>query len=300
MRIGVGIGGRTLDDAVEQAKRAKESGFTTLGVSNIFGQDAMTVCSVVGREVEGVELVTAVVPTYPRHPFAMAQQALSTHDACGGRFILGIGLSHQIVIETMLGMSFEKPARHMREYLAVLLPLLREGRVSHKGDVYNVSATLERVRDDSPSVVIAAMAPVMLKLAGSVADGTSLWMTGPNTIKTHVAPRINEAAEQAGRPQPRIAAALPVCVTDDVAKAREAGAKAFAVYGTLPSYRAMLDKEGADTPGDVAIVGSEDQVAEGIQKMADAGVTDFSAAFFGSPDEVSRSRELVSRIVRSG
>ena len=300
MKIGVGVGGRTLDEAVEQAKRAKEAGFTTLSVSNIFGHDAMTLCAVVGREVDGVELVTAVVPTYLRHPFSMAQQAMSTHDACDGRFTLGIGLSHQIVIETMLGLSFDKPARHMREYLAVLLPLLREGRVSHSGEVYNVNATLERARDDAPAVLIAAMAPVMLKLAGSVADGTSLWMTGPNTIKTHVAPRINEAAEQAGKATPRIAAALPVCVTDDAAKAREAGAKAFAVYGTLPSYRAMLDKEGADTPGDVAIVGSENEVVEGIQAMADAGVTEFSAAFFGSPEEVSRSTEVVSRIAAGG
>ena len=297
MKIGVGIGGRTLDEAVDQAKRAKDAGFTTLNVSNIFGHDAMTLCAVVGRAVEDVELVTAVVPTYPRHPFAMAQQAISTHDACAGRFTLGIGLSHQIVIETMLGMSFDKPARHMREYLAVLIPLLRDGRVSHNGDLYNVSATLERPRDDSPAVLIAAMAPVMLNLAGAVADGTALWMTGPNTIKTHVAPRINEAAEQAGRPEPRIAAALPVCVTDDVAKAREAGAKAFAVYGTLPSYRAMLDKEGAETPGDVAIVGTEDQVAEGIQSVADAGVTEFFAAPFGSPDEVSRTTEVVRRFV---
>ena len=297
MNIGVGIGGRTIDEAVDQAQKAKDAGYAFLSVANIFGHDAMTVCSIVGREVGGIELVTAVVPTYPRHPFVMAQQAMSTHEACGGQFSLGIGLSHQIVIESLWGMSFDKPARHMREYLSVLIPLLRDGSVSHQGELYKVNGNLERSRDDAPQVLIAAMAPVMLGLAGSVADGTVLWMTGPKTVASHVKPAITEAAEKAGREGPRIVAALPVCVTDDVDQARQAAAKAFAVYGTLPSYRAMLDKEGAETPGHVALVGTEDQVREGIAGVGEAGVTDFSVAFFGSPDEVARTQELVSTLL---
>src|SRR3954471_20868071 len=205
MKIGVGVGGRTIDEIVEQAKRVAEAGFTSAWTANIFGLDAITALAIVGREVPGLHVGTAVMPTYPRHPHAMAQQAMTAWDATGGRFTLGIGLSHQIVIETMFGLSFDKPAVHMREYLAVLLPLLREGSVSFRGDLYQVNAPLERAGDPAgPPVLLAAMAPVMLRLAGEVANGTILWVTGPKTVANHVAPRINKAAADAGRPAPQI------------------------------------------------------------------------------------------------
>src|SRR3954470_8164303 len=194
MKIGVGVGGRTIDEIVEQARRVADAGFTSAWTANIFGLDAITALAIVGREVPGLHVGTAVTPTYPRHPHAMAQQAMTAWDATGGRFTLGIGLSHQIVIETMFGLSFEKPAVHMREYLSVLMPLLREGSVAFNGELYRVNAPLERADDSSgPEVLLAAMAPVMLRLAGEVADGTILWMTGPKTIASHVAPKLNQA-----------------------------------------------------------------------------------------------------------
>jgi len=297
MKISVGIGGQTVDEVVAQAERVAAEGFTSAWTANIFGLDAITVLAIAGRAVPGLHLGTAVVPTFPRHPHAMAQQAMTAWDATGGRFSLGIGVSHQIVIETMFGLSFHKPAAHMREYLAVLLPLLRTGGASFDGDLYRVHAPLERAGDPAgPPVLLAAMAPVMLRLAGEVADGTLLWMTGPNTVANHVAPRINKAAADAGRPAPQIVAALPIAVTDDVDAAREQAASTFEIYGGLPSYRAMLDAEGAAGPADVAIVGDEAAVAAGVRAMAGAGVTEFNASCFGDGDTIRRTTELLKEL----
>jgi F420-dependent oxidoreductase-like protein len=296
MRIGLNGGASTVAEAIAFAKAAKDDGFTSLSFANIFGLDAIATCAVVGSHVDGVELTTAVVPTYPRHPHAMAQAAMTAADACGGRFTLGIGLSHQIVIETMFGMSYDKPARHMREYLAVLLPLLREGKVSYDGDQYHVHAPLER-SCEPPSVVLAALGPVMLEMAGAQADGTATWMTGPKTLADHIVPTMSKAAEAAGRPAPKVLAALPVCLTDDPDGARAAAENVFAIYGNLPSYRAMLDREGAAGPGDVAIVGDEAAITKGIQALDDAGVTEFAAAIYGSPDQMARTRELLKTLL---
>jgi F420-dependent oxidoreductase-like protein len=295
MKIGLGIGGRTIADAVANAQAAEADGFASVWFSHIFGLDAMTACALAGHATDRIELGTFVVPTFPRHPQAMAQQASSTNDAAGGRFTLGIGLSHQVVIEMMLGLSFAHPAKHMEEYLAVLLPLLREGKVSFAGDLYKVNANLEPSGAPAPpSVIVAALGPKMLQLTGASADGTATWTTGVKTLGDHIVPTITKAAEAAGRPAPRIVAGLPVCVTEDPAAARELAAKQFAVYGTLPSYRAMLDREGAATPGDIALVGDEDTVARQVAELADAGVTDFGASLYGSPEQVARGRALMA------
>ena len=294
MKIGLGIGGRTIAEAVANTQEAEADGFSSAWFSNIFGLDAMTACAVAGAATERIELGTFVVPTFPRHPHAMAQQASSTNDAAGGRFCLGIGLSHQVVIEMMFGLSFASPAKHMEEYLAVLVPLLREGKVSHAGDVYKVNANLEpNGAPNPPSIVVAALGPKMLQLTGATADGTATWTTGVKTLADHIVPTITKAAEAAGRPAPRIIAGLPVCVTEDPDAARELAAKQFAVYGTLPSYRAMLDREGAANPGDIAIVGDEAAVADQVGALRDAGVTDFNAAPYGDAEQVARTRTVL-------
>jgi F420-dependent oxidoreductase-like protein len=277
-----------------QIERAAADGFSSAWMANIFGLDAITALAVSGRPVPGIELGTAVVPTYPRHPGALAQQALTAQVALDGRFNLGIGLSHQIVIEGMFGYSFDKPARHMREYLAVLVPLLREGKASFAGETVSASIGLSGPFHEKPvPVLLAALAPRMLELAGRVADGTILWMTGPATVRDHVVPRITEAAQAADREAPRIVCTLPVCVTDDEGAARERADTIFAIYGQLPSYRAMLDKEGAAGPSDVAILGDEASVRQQIEDLASVGVTDFVAAEFASGADAERTRALL-------
>jgi 5,10-methylenetetrahydromethanopterin reductase len=289
--------GRSIDDVVADARAAEADGFSTYALPQIFAMDAMGVLTVVGREVPRIELATGVVPTYGRHPLTMAQQALTVQAASGGRFVLGIGLSHQLVIEGMFGLSFDKPVRHMREYLAVLMPLLHEGKVSFKGETISTDATVGIEPRLAPPVLVAALGEQMLKLAGTVTDGTVTWMTGPATLSAHTVPIITAAAAAAGRPAPRIETSLPVCVTTDVDAARERAARDFQVYGFLPSYRAMLDREGAEGPADVAIAGDEATVEKQVRALADVGVTRFVASIFGSRDERAETRALLKSML---
>ena len=251
-----------------------------------------------GREVPRIELGTSVVPTFPRHPMALAQQALTVNAACGGRLCLGIGLSHQVVIESMMGLSFDKPVRHLRDYLSVLMPLLHDGKVSYDGDAYRAHAAITVNGATAPDVVVAALGPQLLALAGRLADGTLTWCVGPDTLRDFTVPTITAAAEAAGRPEPRIIAALPVAVTADPAAARERAAATFAIYGQLPSYRAMLDREGVAGPADLAILGSEQQVADGVAALAEVGVTDFAAAEIGATaDEREATRAVLRQLL---
>jgi F420-dependent oxidoreductase-like protein len=285
MRIGVFTDQGTVDEVVTEARDVAERGFSSFWLPQIFRLDALTSLGVVGREVPGIDLGTAVVPTYPRHPMMMAAQALTVQQLAGGRFTLGIGLSHQIVIESMLGISFEKPVRHLREYLSILMPLVHGESAAFQGETLTGNVALD-IPDAVPvPVLVAALGSQMLKLAGTRTEGTITWMTGHATIADHVAPSINAAAADAGRPAPRIVSALPVCVTDDEAAAREAAAGVFAVYGHLPSYRAMLDREGAAGPADVALVGSAAQVKAGIEQIIEAGATEFVAVPFSNRNE---------------
>ncbi len=264
MRIGIfgGTGRLGIDDVVRAAQRTEQDGFASYTLPQIFGLDAMGLLAVIGREVPRIELLTGVVPTYSRHPVTMAQQALTVQAASGGRFSLGIGLSHQLVIENMFGLSFAQPVRHMREYLSVLMPLLRDGKADADGETITTHAALDVPELPPVPVLVAALGPKMLELAGTVADGTVTWMTGPATLADHTVPTITAAAERAGRPAPRIATSLPICLTADPDAVRARAADDFRMYGFLPSYRAMLDREGAAGPADVAIVGDEATVAQ--------------------------------------
>jgi len=297
MRIGLMLGGRegSLASAVDQARRAESLGLDSFWLPNIFGHDAIGTAAIVGREVPRIELGTAVVPSYPRHPAALAQQVLTTAAATGGRFTLGIGLSHRIVIEDMFGLDYSKPARHMREYLEVLTPLLRGEPAKYEGSEFRVNLGLQ-VPDAKPvSVLVAALGPVMLGIAGRLAGGTITWMTGPDTLAGHIVPTLGKAARAAGRPDPRVVAGLPIALTRDVDAAREIAAKTFEIYGTLPSYRAMLDREGAAGPADVALLGDESQLGAQLDRLRDAGVTDLDAAIIPvDPGAEERTLEFLA------
>jgi 5,10-methylenetetrahydromethanopterin reductase len=302
MRIGTSVterGGATaLAQMADDLRQAADDGFASAWMANIFGLDALTALAVAGSQAPGIELGTAVVPTYPRHPAVLAQQAMTAALALGpGRLTLGIGLSHQIVIESMYGYSFDKPARHMREYLSVLLPLLDGTAVSVDGATLSAHIGLTTPRPERVPVLLAALAPQMLKLAGELADGTVLWRTGPATVRDHVVPAITAAAAAAGKDTPRVVCILPVCVTSDEAAARARAAEEFAIYGQLPSYRAMLDREGAGGPADVAVVGDEDEVTAQIMTLADAGATDFVALQFTGGEDYQRTRSLLKKII---
>ena len=305
MRIGTSVaepgGADALIKLTDQLRRAADDGFTSAWMANIFGLEALTSLAVAGSQVPGIEVGTAVVPTYPRHPAVLAQQAMTAALALGpGRLTLGIGLSHQIVIESMYGYSFDKPARHMREYLSVLLPLLDGNPVSVDGSTIHAHIGLSTPREARVPVLLAAMAPQMLKLAAEKTDGTVLWMTGPATVRDYVVPALTAAAAAAGKDNPRVVCVLPVNVTSDPAAARAQAAEDFIIYGQLPSYRAMLDKEGAGGPADVAIVGDEDAVTAQIMALAAAGVTDFVALEYARGEDRQRTRGLLRKTIAEG
>jgi F420-dependent oxidoreductase-like protein len=305
MRIGLMlgdiIGPSTVREQVQQAVDAENDGFDTAWFGQLFGMDALTIAALAGAATSRIELGTGVIPTFPRHPYVMAQQALTVQGATNNRFVLGIGVSHEVVIKSMYGLSYDHPARHMKEYLSVLRPLLNDGRVGFQGEVYRTTAGLAVPGTTPPTVLLAALAPKMLHLAGAVADGTMLWMSGLKTVETHVMPLITAAANEAGRPAPRIVAGLPICVTEDVAAGREAATKVFQMYGQLPNYRRMLDREGAAGPGDVAVVGDEAAVEKQLRAFASVGVTDLVAPIYATGDDrsasVARTRALLKSLV---
>ena len=234
---------------VADAQASADAGFASYWLSQIIGQvDAMTLIGAVAQQVPSIRFGTSVVPTYPRHPMVMAEQAKTTSLLSGDRFTLGIGLSHQVVVEGMWGYSFDKPVRHAREYLAALMPLLRGEAVNMAGETVTVRGQLT-IDAAEPPVLLAALGPQMLRLAGATCGGTVTWMTGASTLGSLTVPTISEAAADAGRPAPEIAAGFPIWVTDDVDAARAVASRVFMIYGQLPSYRAMLDHEGLAGPG---------------------------------------------------
>lgn len=296
--FGDAVNSGTLDDVVKQAATAESDGFAAFWAPHIFGLDTMTALAVVGTKVPRIELGTAVVPTFPRHPHAMAQQAHTVAAASGNRFTLGIGLSHKIVIENMFGLSYDKPVRHLREYLNVLMPLSRGEMADFDGEMYRVHAAITAKGSNGFGVVVAALGEQMLRVTAALADGTLTWCTGPATLASHTIPTITRAAEEFGRPAPRVIAALPVCVTSDRDAAVGRAAEIFAAYGALPSYRAMLDREGVAGPADIAIIGSAAEVQQRIADLAGIGVTDFAAVEFGgTPDEVTDTREALKGLL---
>ena len=292
MDIGIYTYVPTVDGLVAEVRSAADQGFTSFWMPQIFGLDTLSAYAAVAREVPDIDLGTAAVPIHRAHPMALAQQALTVSQLNGGRLALGIGLSHQVVVESMWGLSYDKPLRYMREYLQALLPMLSGEASSVDGQAVTSHGSLD-VDAPAPQVLVAALGPKMLELAGRVADGTVTWLVGPNTLASHIVPSINRSAEAADRPAPQIAAGLPVCVTDNPEKARERAAEMLIMYGGLPSYRAMLDREGASGPEDIAVIGSAAEVADRLAGVSESGVTTIAASEFGNPDELAATRDVL-------
>ena len=294
MKIGLSAGG-TFDRMVEQVQEAEADGFDTMWFAGGIGMDPLTVIAAAGRATDRIELGTSIVPTYPRHPTAMAQQAVAVQSAIGGgsnRFTLGIGVSHKPAVEDMLGIPYDRPGKNMREYLSVLRPLLHEGKVAFDGEFYKVRSAMGAPAAAPTPVLVAALAPVMLRASGALAEGTITWMANARAIESHISPIIRQAASDAGREAPRIVVGLPVAVCDDADEGRSDAAKQFAGYGALPNYQRVLAHGGCDGPADAAIVGDEASVRAQLQGLLDAGGTDVWAAIFpvGADRKASRAR----------
>ena len=306
MRIGLFVGALELmRDVAERLRRisaAERDGFDSYWLPQHFGADMLTIIAMAGMQTGRIELGTAVVPTYPRHPVALAQQALTAQVATGGRLTLGIGVSHRSTIEDWLGLSYARPARHIEEYLSVLRPLLHESGVDFQGREFRVAGELQIPDADMVEcpVIMAALGPRMLEIAGRLADGTVTWMTGPDTLSGHVMPRLRDAAAAAGNPPPRVCVGFPIAVTDHPERARARADRLFQHYAALPGYRAMLEREGVDSPGAIAIVGNEAAVEDQLRHLAEIGATDLLATIFpvdGSQTSATRTRAFLQGLV---
>lgn len=299
--LGSGSAAPTLAAWVDEAVQAESDGFDSFWFAQTFGPEVLAVLAMAGQKTKRIELGTAVVPTFPRHPMVLAQEALTAQAASNGRLTLGIGLSHKVTIEGALGLSFAHPARHMHEYLTIVKAIINEGGVDFTGEMYRVNGTVNVPGATPCPILVAALGPAMLKVAGELADGTVTWMVGPRTLKTHIVPRIAEAAKAAGRPAPRIAVGVPVAVTDDAGAVRERMAGDLRVYSRLPSYQRMLETEAAARPVDVAVVGDEAAVERGLRAYAAAGATDLLVMAFplGTDDAAKATRKRTKVLARS-
>ena len=303
MRIGIMVGPETrryaakVDQMVNDAKAADDAGFATAWIPQLPQDfDAMTAVALMGRETSRIELGTAVVPLQSRHPIALGQQALSVQAVCGGRFSLGVGPSHHWIIDDMLGLPYEQPAKVVEDYLDVFDAMFSgPSPVDVENDRFRIHNPLD-VTDLPVPVLLAALGPVMLRIAGERAGGTVLWMADERAIAEHVVPRITKAAEGAGRPAPRVVAGVAVCLcaSDEVdgAIARANEALGHAEYS--PNYQRLLEQGDASDVGDMAAIGTEADIERRLRSYADAGTTDFSARILplgkGKDEIVASSR----------
>ncbi len=310
MRVGVMIGPergdalRKLTRMLKDVEWAENAGLDTAWIPQIPTDfDALITVALMGMHTTRIELGTAVVPLQAQHPIALARQALSAQAAAGGRLALGLGPSHHWIVQDMLGLPYERPAGFTRDYLDVLDSALRgPGPV----DVENKTFTVHNPLDLGPvapvPVLIAALGPVMLALAGERADGTVLWMADERAVSEHVVPRITKAAEAAGRPAPRIVAGIPVCLClpAEVDAARERANRILGEAEISPNYQRLLDYGDAKDIGDLCAAGDETAILARLRKFADAGVTDLSVRLLPlgeGRDELVASKERTKALL---
>lgn len=294
MRIGLTGLGASVDQVVRQAERAEADGFTSLWFTGAVAGDPLVAMAIAGRATKRIEFGTAILQTYSCHPTTMASRAAAVAAAIGapGRFTLGIGPSHRPFVEGLLGLDYSTPGRAIEEYTQILTPLLTGTAVDFTGDDYRavaepaaLPATIDRV-----PVLVAALGPRLLRVAGEHADGTIPWLANEAALRNHIVPRITEAAAATGRPAPRVVAGLPVAVHDDRDESIATIERQFGIYNTLPNYQRLLERGGATSVGDVAIVGDEARVAAQIEAVFAAGATDFWAAPVAVGDDRAASR----------
>jgi F420-dependent oxidoreductase-like protein len=299
MRIGLMLGpekGRyrhKVAQLIADAEAAERDGFSSIWIPQIPGEfDALTAITLMGRATKRIELGTAVLPIQTRHPIAMAQEALSVQAVCEGRFTLGLGTSHHWVIEGMLGLSYERPAHQMRNYLEVLNAALRgPGSVDVENDGYRVHSPMD-VTDWEPNrLLLAALGPVMLRIAGEYASGTILWLADERAVAEHIVPRITRAAAEAGKPAPRVVAGIPValCHKNEVDAARAWANRVLGHAEFCPNYQQLLDRGDATDVGDILAGGDESAVVDRLRAFRDAGVTDLAVRVLAlGPDREAR------------
>jgi F420-dependent oxidoreductase-like protein len=288
----------SLDVVVDRIRDADVDGFPVVWTHQALGLDPFVAMAVAAREAPRVEIGTALVPAVLRHPQALAAEALTAQAALAGRLVLGVGMSHPHVVEGRLGLSYERPAEFMREYLEALLPLLRGEAADVRGNRLTMRGGLDIGDVPAPPVLIGALAPHMLRLAGRLADGTITAATGPRGLAEHVVPTITQAAADAGKPPPRIISAVVACITDDPDAARTRIAATSKPYATMPAFNAMLEREGVKSQVDIGLIGDEATARAQAQRFIAAGATELIVREApGNPEEAERTRTFLRSLL---
>jgi F420-dependent oxidoreductase-like protein len=289
MRIGIFVDdmGKSVDEYFEEVQAARAAGITAVWLGERLSWDPLTLLAMTSRDFPDLTVGSAITRTYARHPLALAAQALTV----GERLVLGIGPSHQPLIEGQYGYSYDKPVRHMREYLTALRPLLRGESVDYQGETLKVSGKIVAEGSQPPPVLVSALGPQMLRLAAELTDGTITTWAGPRTIGDYYAPALRKAG-----PGTQVVASITVSVTADPAAAREKLNQTYGMARTLPSYQRVLEREGVDTIGDMLVAGDEDEVAREILRHRDAGATEIVAILVGSEQDQRRTLTVLGEV----
>jgi F420-dependent oxidoreductase-like protein len=315
MRLGVMIGAergdmaRKVSKLVSDIQWAESAGLDSAWMPQVPNDfDCLTMVALMAANTSRIELGTAVVPLQAQHPIALARQALSVHAMSGGRLALGVGPSHHWIVRDMLGLPYDKPAAYTRDYLQVLnTAIAGPGPVDVENDSFTVHNPTVLAADTPMPVLVSALGPVMLQIAGEQADGTSLWMADEKAIGEHIAPKINKAAAEAGRPAPRIVAGIPVtlCANSEIEAAKDRANRILAEAETSPNYQKLLDRGEARSVGDLCAAGDEESILKRFKQFADAGVTDLSVRLLPigeSREELieskNRTRDVIAELAK--
>jgi F420-dependent oxidoreductase-like protein len=309
MRIGLTGGASTVEKIIVQAQRAEADGFHALWYASAVAGDPLVAMALAGRATTSIELGTAVLQTYPCHPLLQANRAAAVVNAMGRPgFTLGLGPSHEPLISGVFGLSYEHPGRNTEQYMRIISGLLRGEQVDYAGEDWTTRSLDRTVTLDHPvPLLLSALSPRMVRIAGEFADGVVLWMASATAIEGRIAPGLRAAAASAGRPAPRIVAGLPVAVHDDVEAARAATTAMSTMYSGMTNYRRIIEAGGGTSPADVAIIGDEDSVRTQLEDLIAAGATDVWAQPIGVGDDraqrsasLGRTRDLLSALGRGG
>ncbi|HEY3712198.1 MAG TPA: TIGR03564 family F420-dependent LLM class oxidoreductase [Amycolatopsis sp.] len=292
-----------VDELIGQARWAADAGVGSVWFSQQpLSYDAIAVAGLAGREVPGLAVGTSVVPVYPRHPLVLASAARTAHAATGGRFTLGLGLGAQSFHQPIYGVEYPPPIRHLREQLTVLRQVFAGEVVDFAGETLDIHTAEAAAETADVSIIVAAMGPQALRVTGELADGTLPFLAGPRTLAEDIVPTLTKAAERAGRPAPRVIAAVPVVVTSDVAAVRQIAAAELGFYSTVPSYQKVLATEGVDHAAQLALIGDEEAVAAGVRQYYEAGATEvlFAQTGLNGPADRERTWRLAGALNSSG
>ena len=276
-------------DRINYFKALEEKGFKSLWIANANSYDALTLIQYLSTQISSMELGTAVIPVFSKHPVELAQQILTTGLISNNRLKIGLGVSHKYRVENELGLRYVTPVLYMKEFLIILKDILNKGYSKFNGNIFNVDVSIDAEICNDLDIYLAALGPKMLGIAKKYTEGTITWMTGYKTINSNIFPALNSTSDD----RRSIVSAIPICITDDLERVTYEAKSIFKFYNNYPNYKKMIIQEGVKDPGDLAIVGDEDYAYNILQEYANSGVTEILAVVFG--EDINKRINLQSR-----